>query len=149
MFRDVSRHHRGPATRRGTRPAPTERVASRRALLTALLTLALGACSTAPSAPPVAPGPGRVTRVDGEAARAAVAAGALLLDVRTPAEFAQGHIEGARNVPLDQLDQQVAMLPREVPVVVYCASGRRSDAAARRLATAGFDARDLGGIGRW
>lgn len=121
----------------------------RRTLLTVLITLALGACSTAPTTPPVTPGPGRVTRVDGAAARASVAGGALLLDVRSPAEFAQGHIEGAQNVPLDQLDRHVAALPREVPVVVYCASGRRSDAAARRLATAGFDARDLGGIGRW
>lgn len=121
----------------------------RRALLAGLLTLTLGACTTSPSPPAVQPGPGRATRIDGQAARALVAAGALLLDVRTPAEFARGHIEGARNTPLDQLDQHVAALPRDVPVVIYCASGRRSDAAARRMATAGFDARDLGGISRW
>lgn len=80
-----------------------------------------------------------------------VAAGARLVDVRTPAEFAGGALPGAVNIPLDQLAGRAAELKKEAkPVVVYCASGMRSGQAKRILAGAGLtEVHDLGGIGRW
>lgn len=66
-----------------------------------------------------------------------------LLDVRTPAEFMEGHIEGARNVDWlagesDFADRAKAVLTKGKPVAVYCRSGRRSAAAAQALTRAGF-----------
>ena len=49
-----------------------------------------------------------------------------LLDVRTPGEFAQGHIKGAINIPYDQLDQHLARFDKDTEIVVYCRSGRRA-----------------------
>lgn len=73
---------------------------------------------------------------------------AYLLDVRTPEEFAQGHIEGAHN--LDWLDQEefkkdVEEIPCGSTVYVYCRSGRRSGEAAEYLCSQGFDVVDLDG----
>ncbi len=65
-------------------------------------------------------------------------AGAVIIDVRTPEEFRGGAYPGARNVPLDALGGQVSRLPKDKPVIVYCASGMRSATAARRLKQAGF-----------
>lgn len=67
-------------------------------------------------------------------ARQLVQAGARLVDVRTPGEFAAGHIPGAINVPVQQLDTRMSELqPKETAIVVYCRSGRRSGNAARML----------------
>lgn len=84
-------------------------------------------------------------------ARELVERGALLLDVRTPGEFAGGHIAGARNVPLQELGARVGELgDRDRPVVLYCASGMRSASAASALKRAGFKhVFDLGAMGRW
>lgn len=89
--------------------------------------------------------------VSGPEARQLVHAGARLVDVRTPGEFAAGHIAGAVNIPLQQLDSRLAELqPRDVAVVVYCRSGHRSGNAARLLKSAGFPAvHDLGPMSRW
>lgn len=78
--------------------------------------------------------PGGSAAADGEA-RALVQQGALLLDVRTPAEFASGHVPGAVNVPVQELEQKWASLkiPAERPVVVYCRSGARSARAKSML----------------
>jgi phage shock protein E len=77
--------------------------------------------------------------VSGPEARQLVQAGARLVDVRTPGEFAAGHIPGAINIPLQQLDSRLGELqPMDSAVVVYCRSGHRSGNAARRLKTAGF-----------
>jgi phage shock protein E len=64
----------------------------------------------------------------------------LVLDVRTPAEFAAGHIPGARNIPHDQLAQRIAELDsvRDSEIVVYCRTGRRSGTALHTLKAAGF-----------
>ena len=84
-----------------------------------------------------------------------VAAGEVtLLDVRSPAEFAgeagypcdptQGHIEGALNVPLDELMYDVLAslvgIDTTRRMVTYCHSGQRSEVAAALLRSAGFDA---------
>lgn len=89
--------------------------------------------------------------VTSQQARQLVEAGARLVDVRTPAEFAAGHIPGAVNIPLQQLDSRLSELePKEQAVVLYCRSGNRSGTAARLLKSAGFAAvHDLGPMSRW
>jgi rhodanese-related sulfurtransferase len=88
-------------------------------------------------------------RIKGPAARSKVEAGAQLVDVRSPGEFASGHIDGALNIPVGSLAARVGELEKERPVVVYCASGMRSASAARRLASDGFEVYDLGSMGAW
>jgi rhodanese-related sulfurtransferase len=89
--------------------------------------------------------------VTSQQARQLVQAGARLVDVRTPAEFAAGHIPGAVNIPLQQLDSRLGELqPKDQAVVLYCRSGNRSSTAARVLKNAGFAAvHDLGPMSRW
>lgn len=78
---------------------------------------------------------------------------AQLVDVRTAAEYADGHIAGSRNLDQTsgQLAQNVNELEKSKPVLLYCASGRRSAAARAYLQQQGFtDVVDLaGGIGAW
>lgn len=64
----------------------------------------------------------------------------VVLDVRSPAEFAEGHVPGARNVSHDQIDARLAELAdaKEKDVVVYCRSGRRSQVALMTLSAKGF-----------
>lgn len=64
----------------------------------------------------------------------------LLLDVRTPAEYAAGHLPGARSIPLDTLAERAAAeLPdRAAAIVIYCQSGMRSRMACRQLARMGY-----------
>lgn len=88
-------------------------------------------------------------RVDGAEARALVASGAVLLDVRTPEEFRDGHLDGALNVPVSELEAHLDELPAGRPLVVYCASGRRSARAVGLLRARGLDARDLGPMRAW
>ena len=66
----------------------------------------------------------------------------VLLDVRTPEEFAAGHIPGAINVPYDELASRLAELAeyRDAEVVVYCRTGRRARIAEATLQEAGFSA---------
>ncbi|MCC6995380.1 MAG: rhodanese-like domain-containing protein, partial [Deltaproteobacteria bacterium] len=79
--------------------------------------------------------------VSGADARALVAQGALLLDVRTAGEFAGGHIEGALNIPVQELGQRLGELGDKArPIVVYCRSGKRSSRAASMLKGAGHSA---------
>ena len=68
-----------------------------------------------------------------------------LLDVRTPEEFAQGHIPGAVNIPLDQLRENLDRLDPAKPVYVNCYSGLRSYIACRILSGRDFDCRNLSG----
>lgn len=117
-----------------------------------VVTLALAACSASSSSSPdgaqgVAQGGGRV---EGAEARRLVAGGALLLDVRSPEEFAEGHIEGAVNVPFDEVTARLAELgPSSRPVVAYCHSGRRSAIAATALRGRGYTVWDLGPMTAW
>ena len=62
----------------------------------------------------------------------------FVLDVRTPEEYAEGHVPGAVNVPHDQLASRLAEVPKDKDVVVYCRSGRRSALATDVLAANGY-----------
>jgi rhodanese-related sulfurtransferase len=80
-----------------------------------------------------------------------VESGARLVDVRTPGEFAGGHLPGALNIPLSDLEARAGELKKDPkPVVLYCASGVRSGQAKRILASAGIaEVYDLGAMSRW
>jgi rhodanese-related sulfurtransferase len=80
-----------------------------------------------------------------ELAALAAAERPLLVDVRTPAEFAAGHLPEARNIPVDELRSRLVELPRERPIVAYCQVGQRGYLATRILVQAGFAARNLSG----
>lgn len=62
----------------------------------------------------------------------------FLLDVRTPAEFSQAHLKGAVLIPVRDLQLRYYEVPRDRPVIVYCAVGSRSAGAANLLESKGF-----------
>ncbi|MBO5130588.1 MAG: rhodanese-like domain-containing protein [Oscillospiraceae bacterium] len=73
--------------------------------------------------------------------------GAILLDVRTPAEYRQGHIPSSRNVPLQTITQVDEIADPDTPLYVYCQSGARSRQAASVLLGMGYtNVKNLGGI---
>jgi len=74
--------------------------------------------------------------------------GAVLLDVRTPQEYGEGHIPGSKNVPLQQLDKISSVADnKNVPLFVYCYSGGRSRQAASMLQHMGYtNVQNIGGI---
>jgi rhodanese-related sulfurtransferase len=79
--------------------------------------------------------------------------GTVVLDVRTPEEFAEGHIPNAKNLDVQASDfaNQLKSLDKTVSYAVYCRSGKRSAAAADQMHTAGFTkVVDLaGGVVAW
>jgi phage shock protein E len=82
-------------------------------------------------------------------ARDLVQPGGLVLDVRTRDEFADAHVEGALNIPVQELAQRMAEVgERGRKVVVYCRSGGRSAVAAELLRRAGYDVTDVGPMPR-
>lgn len=64
--------------------------------------------------------------------------GAVILDVRTPGEYAGGHIKGSKNIPLQSLQQQLKNLPKDKAIITCCASGMRSGSAKSMLQNNGF-----------
>ena len=74
--------------------------------------------------------------------------GAVLLDVRTPQEYREGHIPGSKNVPLQQLEKAAAVAgDKDTPLFVYCYSGSRSRQAAGILKRMGYTkVSNIGGI---
>jgi rhodanese-related sulfurtransferase len=113
-----------------------------------LLTFLLAsACSKDPvpaaSASP-ASGGASATETPGATARRLVASGAVLLDVRTPSEFADKHLPAAVNIPVEDLGARMADVEkltqgdRTKPIVVYCRSGNRSRKAEGMLRQAGY-----------
>ncbi|MGS0827548.1 rhodanese-like domain-containing protein [Shewanella sp. 0m-8] len=69
-----------------------------------------------------------------------IEAGALVVDVRTPEEFAQGHLPNAINIPYQQIDSAFAkqQIAKDRSVVVYCRSGNRSGIANKMLVGEGY-----------
>ncbi|MBQ2246737.1 MAG: rhodanese-like domain-containing protein [Selenomonadales bacterium] len=77
---------------------------------------------------------------------------AIVLDVRTEAEYRSGHIKGAVLLPLDRLEAEaLAVLPnKEAEILIYCRSGRRSADAGEILGALGYkNIADFGGILLW
>jgi NADPH-dependent 2,4-dienoyl-CoA reductase/sulfur reductase-like enzyme/peroxiredoxin family protein/rhodanese-related sulfurtransferase/TusA-related sulfurtransferase len=73
-----------------------------------------------------------------------------LLDVRTPEETAVGMIDGAINIPIDNLRARLSELPKDKPVYAYCSVGLRGYVACRMLTQHGYDSYNLsGGIKTW
>ncbi|MBV1862541.1 MAG: rhodanese-like domain-containing protein [Nannocystaceae bacterium] len=89
--------------------------------------------------------------VESKQAHGLVEDGAALIDVRSTQEFASGHIEGARNIPVGEIGTRLAEVgDKDKPVVVYCRSGMRSAQAKSTLESAGFtQVHNLGGMSRW
>jgi phage shock protein E len=99
-------------------------------------------CSKAPSkstdSPAIVTAKGVSEITPAEARPAVEAAYSQFIDVRTPEEFAAGHAYRARNIPLDQLSDNLDKLEKNEPVYLICQSGRRSKDAAEILVRAGF-----------
>jgi rhodanese-related sulfurtransferase len=94
-----------------------------------------------------------VNEIDSESLRARLADGEdlLLVDIRTPAEVAQGAIPNAKHIPMHVLPVRMEELPKDQAFVLYCRSGARSYHACQYLAQQGYDkALNLrGGIIAW
>jgi phage shock protein E len=71
---------------------------------------------------------------------AAAQSGTVVVDVRTPGEYASGHVDGAVNIDVESAGfaTQIATLPKDATYAVYCHSGRRSKLATDQMAEAGF-----------
>jgi len=117
-------------------PRPLRHVL-RRVAIAAALVATLGtaaACSTAEAA--------------GGTAAELLPANTRLIDVRTPAEFAEGHLDGAINVPVElpTFTAQIALLDPTMDYLVYCRTGRRAEIAIDYMETLGFSAVNLGSV---
>jgi phage shock protein E len=77
---------------------------------------------------------------DNSAILQAVEKGAVIIDVRNPNEFKQGHIQGSKNIPVNELRSKVEMIRKwNKPVITVCLSGGRSAAAKSVLSSAGIE----------
>lgn len=126
----------------------------------AILTLAvlsgltpLTACSSGEQSTSAGP-PANGAELSADAFAAAMTAPkTVLLDVRTPAEFAAGHLQGARNIDINggNFEALVGALDKSVPYAVYCRSGNRSGTALEIMKGLGFTSTYHlgGGIGAW
>jgi phage shock protein E len=116
-------------------PRPLRRVARRLAVAATLIATlgTVAACATAEA---------------GLTAAEALPANTMLIDVRTPAEFAEGHLDGAVNIPVElpTFTEQVALLDPDVEYLVYCRSGRRADVAIEYMDTLGLSSENLGSV---
>ena len=73
-----------------------------------------------------------------------------LLDVREQEEWDGGHIDGAQHIPLGELGERLAEVPKDKAIVCVCKAGVRSDRAAQGLGSIGFNAENLdGGVEAW
>jgi rhodanese-related sulfurtransferase len=105
----------------------------RNTILLALAAVLLSACGGRDAAP--------AASTDGaDVSTAPAATKVVYVDVRTPAEYAGGHIEGALNIPVEEMEQRWQELDayRDQQVVLYCRTGRRSGIAMNVLRSKGF-----------
>lgn len=82
---------------------------------------------------------GKVRQVPVSAVRSLVEEGAVLIDVREPAEYAAGHLKTAVNLPLSQLRERMGEIPADRPVYLHCRSSQRSYNALMALQNSGFN----------
>lgn len=77
-------------------------------------------------------------------------AGAMLIDVRESHEYRAGHAPGAKHIALSVLPRRLSEVPREREILVICASGMRSEQAAKILNAEGFKVINVsGGMANW
>ncbi|MFN5911882.1 MAG: rhodanese-like domain-containing protein, partial [Bacteroidota bacterium] len=62
-----------------------------------------------------------------------------IIDVRRPGEFAAEHVEGAKSIPLDFINEDMAQFPKDAPFIIHCQGGYRSMIAASILKSRGYD----------
>jgi phage shock protein E len=112
-----------------------------RILIAAVLAFAGCSKSEAPAPPPETPAkPAK----DPAAARKLIAEGAVVLDVRTADEYADGHVPSATNLPVQEMPRRIAEVDKLVggdkakPVVVYCGAGKRAAKVKQQLEAAGY-----------
>lgn len=125
-------------------------------VMIAVLAFALAACggstsTTAPATAGAAASAALPAEVDVTTAASMQQAGAFMLDVREPDEWAAGHIEGATLIPLGELAARAAEVPADQQVVVVCRSGNRSAQGRDILLGAGLPAVTsmAGGMNEW
>ena len=119
-----------------TAPRPLRR-ALRRAAIAATLVATLGTAAACTSAE------GGVL-----AAAEALPPNTMLIDVRTPGEFAEGHLDGAVNIPVElpTFTAQVALLDPDMDYLVYCRTGRRAEIAIEYMDLLGLTTTNLGSL---
>ncbi|MEY4974186.1 MAG: hypothetical protein RLZZ55_974 [Bacteroidota bacterium] len=71
--------------------------------------------------------------------------GAMIIDVRSPAEFNGGHVKGAVNIPLQAIQSSFNKIPKNKVIITCCASGMRSGSAKSLLKAAGYNVHNGGG----
>ena len=91
----------------------------------------------------------KISDEDLQKAKDAVKNGAIIVDVRTPQEFAQKHIKDAINLPIEQIMKGNITLPQNKEIVVYCRSGSRSSMVAKVLIKKGWSVYDVATQGEW
>lgn len=86
-----------------------------------------------------------------EALRLWQAKEAILIDVRTPAEYRDGHIPGVVNIPLAEIEKRLGEIPKDKKVVLICRTGNRSAQGTKFLRSKGFDNvfNSTGGMSTW
>jgi rhodanese-related sulfurtransferase len=91
-----------------------------------------------------------VPEFEADDAEAAVAGGAVLLDVREPDEWEAGHAPGSVHIPMREVQARVGELPRDRRIVAICRSGARSRVVAEALIGSGYDVVNVvGGLKAW
>ena len=115
-----------------------------RLLLVALLVAMLAGCGQSPA------GAGVDISVD-EALRLWQNKEAIIIDVRTPGEYRDGHIPGVVNIPLDELEKRIGEIPKDKKVVLICRTGNRSAQGTRLLRSKGLNNvyNSTGGMSTW
>jgi rhodanese-related sulfurtransferase len=92
-----------------------------------------------------------VKEISPKQAASEIAGGVQLIDVRSESEFEAYHIDGSKNIPIDEFDSAISTFDKTKPVYLVCEVGLRSTTAARKLVEAGFsDVRHIeGGLRAW
>ena len=120
-------------------------------IVSMLLMVLVAACGTAPAAQDAAVKEPLPDEISVDQAYAVYEEGTFLLDVRTPEEWEDYHIEGTTLIPLDELESRLNELPRDEEIVVVCRSGNRSQVGRDILRQAGISQSTsmAGGVNAW
>jgi molybdopterin-guanine dinucleotide biosynthesis protein A/rhodanese-related sulfurtransferase len=100
---------------------------------------------TLPQAMPTLEVPVEVSEIDVDTLAERQGAGSVIIDVRMPDEYVEGHVAGARLIPLPEVPDRLAEVPTDQPVLVICKSGGRSLRATEFYVAQGIDATNVAG----